>query len=60
MTQQYDIKGMAEKIKAIRRETEGLRKIGGDIPTVDRNTVRLLANIKMLEISISDAVDLGD
>ena len=58
MAQQYDIKGMVEKIQALRRDAEDLREISGGIPTVDRNTERILANVKMLEINIQDAAEV--
>ena len=58
MAQDYDISGMVDKIKALRRDAEGLMEISGGIPTVDRNTERILANIKMLEININDAAEV--
>ena len=60
MAQEYDIKEMAEKIKALRKNAEELKKMSGGIQTVDRNADRILANVKMLEISISDVVDIPD
>jgi hypothetical protein len=56
MTQEYDIKGMATKIKALRTNAEALKEISGGIPAVDRNVVRILACVRMLEIDIKDAV----
>jgi hypothetical protein len=58
MAQDYDISGMADRIKALRRDAEGLMEISGGIPAVDRSTERILANIKMLEINISDAAEV--
>jgi hypothetical protein len=58
MAQEYDIKGMAEKIKALRKDAEELKKISGGARTVDRNVDRILANIRMLEISISDVAEI--
>ena len=58
MTQQYDLKQMVAKIKALRKEAESLKEISGGIPTVQKNTDRILANIRMLEISISDAAEI--
>jgi hypothetical protein len=34
--------------------------MGANFPALARNTVRILAGIKMLEINISDIVDLED
>jgi hypothetical protein len=55
MTQEYDIKGMITEIKALRRHAEALKVVSGGIPAVDKNAERILANVKMLEIEISDA-----
>ena len=58
MTEQYDIKTMAEKITALRRNAEDLKKISGGMQTVDRNADRILANVKMLEINVNDVVEI--
>ncbi len=58
MAQEYDIKGMVTKIKALRRNAEALKEISGGIPAVDKNADRILANVKMLEIDISDAAEV--
>jgi hypothetical protein len=58
MAQEYDIKGMVTKIKALRRDAEALKEISGGIPAVDKNADRILANVKMLEIDISDAAEV--
>jgi hypothetical protein len=58
MTQEYDIKGMVTKIKALRKNAEALKEISGGIPAVDKNADRILANVKMLEINISDAAEI--
>jgi hypothetical protein len=58
MSQEYDIKGMVMKIRALRKNAEGLKEISGGIQAVDRNADRILASVKMLEIDISDAVDI--
>ncbi len=58
MAQEYDIKGMAKKISALRKNAEELKEISGGIQAVDRNADRILANVKMLEIDISDVAEL--
>ena len=60
MAEEYDIKAIAEKIKSLRKNAEEMKKISGGIPTVERNVDRLLASVKMLEISISDVVEISD
>jgi len=58
MAKEYDIKGMAEKIKALRKDAEELKEISGGIQAVDRNADRILANVKMLEIDICEAAEI--
>ena len=58
MTEEYDVKAMANIIRSLRRDTEKLREIGASIPSVVKNTDRILADIKMLEININDVVEL--
>jgi len=58
MAQEYDIKGMVIKIKALRKNAESLKEISGGIPAVDKNADRILANVRMLEIDISDAAEI--
>jgi hypothetical protein len=57
MTQDYDIKGMVEKIRALRENAEALKETSGGIQAVDRNVDRILACVKMLEIGISDIAE---
>ena len=58
MAQQYDIRAMADLIESLRKDAEKLKEIAGDIPTVQKNADRILANVKMLEINISDAAEI--
>ena len=58
MAQEYDIKQMVTKIKALRKNAESLKDISGGIPAVDKNADRILANVRMLEIDISDAAEI--
>jgi hypothetical protein len=58
MKQEYDIKGMAEKIQAIKETATELKQISGGIQAVDRNVDRILASVKMLEINISDIASI--
>lgn len=52
------INEMDDKIKLIRKTAEELLAIGGDIEAVKKNLVRLLASTKMLELNVSDGVDI--
>jgi hypothetical protein len=46
------------RIKVIKKAAQELKKLSARIPAVDRNAVRILASVKMLEINISDVKDL--
>ncbi|MCF8050867.1 MAG: hypothetical protein K9L59_06485 [Desulfobacterales bacterium] len=48
-----------EKIQILKAAAEDLAAAGGDIPTVVRNTARILASVRMLEMGISDLFELG-
>ncbi len=56
MAQDYDIKAMAAKVRALRRNAEALKAISGGIQAVDRNADRILADVRMLEININDVI----
>jgi len=58
MAQEYDMKSMVTKIKALRRNAEELKEIAGDFPTVIKNADRILADVRMLEINITDAAEI--
>ena len=49
---------MAEKIRLLRKTATELKQMSGGIQTIDRNVDRILANVKMLELNVSDVVDL--
>ena len=53
-----EMKKMDTLIKAIRKAAQELKILSGGIPAVDRNADRILASVKMLEINISDILDL--
>jgi hypothetical protein len=42
----------------MKKTAEGLAEAGKDFPAIARNIVRISAGIKMLEINISDVVEL--
>jgi len=53
-----DLKKLDTRIKAIRKAAQELKKISEGIQAIDRNTERILASVKMLEINISDLLEL--
>lgn len=58
MAEEYKIREMAEKIKTIKDSTTELQRISGGIQAVQRNADRILALVKMLEINVSDILDI--
>ena len=55
---QREIKKIDTRIKTIRRAAQELKELSGEIPAIDRNAERILASVKMLEINISDLLEL--
>ena len=53
-----EIKKLDTRIKAIKKAAQELKELSGGIQAVDRNADRVLASVKMLEINISDLIDL--
>jgi hypothetical protein len=54
-----EIKRLDTRIKAIKRAAQELKKFSRGIQAVDRNTERILASVKMLEINISDLLEIN-
>ena len=59
MVEEYNVKEMAEKVQAIKEAATELQAISRGIQAVDRNVDRILASVRMLEINISDIVDVA-
>ena len=53
-----NIAEMDKLIRRMRRCAEELKEKSGNIQAVERNVDRILANIKMLELNISDVKEL--
>ena len=58
MKSQIDLTEINSKIQMMKLTAEELSRIGENFPAIARNIVRLSATIKMLEINISDVVEL--
>jgi len=56
--QQFDLDEIDSKIQLMRRTAEELAQAGKNFPAIARNIVRISAGIKMLEINISNVVEL--
>jgi len=54
----WKIDEMCELIKQMRHVVEELKEKSGPIQAVERNLDRILANIKMLELNVSDVKEL--
>jgi hypothetical protein len=55
MNQKVDLALFAEQVKLIRTAAEKLKVMSKDFPAVDRNTLRILASLKMIELNLEDA-----
>ena len=53
-----ELRKIDTRIKTIKKAAQELRDFAGSMPAVDRNAARILASAKMLEINISDLLDL--
>jgi len=58
MNPRIDLNEINAKIQLMKQAAAELNRIGENFPALARNTVRILASIKMLEINISDLVEL--
>ena len=58
MEQINNIKEMSGKIQIIKETARELKSISQGMQAVDRNVDRILASVKMLELNISDIVDI--
>ena len=58
MNPQIDLNKINAKIQLMKEAAEELNQIGEDFPALARNTVRILASLKMLEINVSDIMEL--
>jgi hypothetical protein len=54
----FELNQINKKIQLMKQTAQELNQIGKDFPAIVRNTVRIMASIKMLEINISDLVEL--
>ncbi|MBW6485191.1 MAG: hypothetical protein K0B01_03455 [Syntrophobacterales bacterium] len=54
MTGEKDLQEIRKKINSLRETAEEIKAMGEDFPALYRNSSRILASIKMLEINIPD------
>jgi aspartate/glutamate racemase len=53
-----DINKINTKVQLLKKTAQELNRMGEEFPALARNTARILASVKMLEINVSDLVDL--
>jgi hypothetical protein len=58
MPREIDMEAMNAKIEVIKAAATELHQVADAFPAVARNSARILASTKMLEISLSDIVHL--
>jgi len=58
MVEKKLLKEMDKKIQAIKKAALELKEISGGIEAVDRNADRILTSAKMLEINVSDVLEI--
>jgi hypothetical protein len=54
-----ELKRIDTRIKTIKKAAQELKDLSGGIQAIDRNVSRILASVKMLEINVSDLLDLN-
>lgn len=58
MNPQTDLHEIDNRIQQIKEAVKELDQLGKELPAISKNTVRILASIKMLELNISDIIDV--
>jgi hypothetical protein len=59
MTTRVDIEKLDEKIRQLKQTALELNEMGSEFPAVKRNTARVLASIRMMEINVCDVAGLA-
>jgi len=60
MEAQENLNEMNEKIRRLKQTAKDLNRDADDFPALARNTARILASIKMLELNVCDVTDLQE
>ncbi|MFQ6678414.1 MAG: hypothetical protein ACE5D0_08840 [Fidelibacterota bacterium] len=58
MNKKTNLKNIDQEIKSLKKTARSLMEDSKSIPTIQKNTSRILSSIKMMEINICDLVDL--
>jgi len=58
MPEKIDVERIDRKIRLLRDTAEELNRLSEGFPAIEKNTARILTSVKMLELNVSDVVDL--
>ena len=59
MDPHIDLKQINSKVQLMKKTAKELKHLGADFPALTRNLVRIEASLKMLEINIAEAFEMG-
>lgn len=59
MKSSIDMNRLNLNIESARKAIEELKRLGEDFPSVARNAERMLASLKMIELNVSDVMDVA-
>ncbi|MEJ2588376.1 MAG: hypothetical protein P8165_12515 [Deltaproteobacteria bacterium] len=54
------LKPIEARIRVMKQAAQELKEMGDGFPAVGRNSTRILAGIKMLELNVSDLLDVAE
>ena len=57
MEQKINLNEISHKIQIMKACAEELNRLGDEFPALGRNSARILASIRMLELNISDIIE---
>lgn len=57
MAHEIDLKEIDRKVRLLKKICEDLIEAGENFPSIYRNCRKILANVKMLELNVSDIQD---
>ncbi len=60
MNKPPDIHSIDRNIQVIKKAAEELKVLSDNFPAIERNAVRILAALKVMEISVSDVLYLDE
>lgn len=58
MNQQINLSEIDVKVQSMKKTAEELKNMADNFPALAKNTTRILASLKMLELNISDVIRL--